>query len=213
VQPKAKAAARRALELDESLAEAHNSLAYVNLNYDWDWIRAEIEFKRSLQLNPGYANAHHWYAHHLLSSARVEEALLESNRALELDPLSPIMNLHLGWHHFYSRQYDDALDLLAKTLELEANYGLAYWYRGLAYEQKHVFSEALRELEKARRLLNGLTTVEANIGHLYAISGRKKEAEKTIARLRKQSSKRYVSPYEIALIFVGLGFGSSLRMA
>lgn len=205
VQPKARAAARRALELDETLAEAHNSLAYVNLNYDWDWVRAETEFKRSLQLNPGYANAHHWYAHHLLSSGRSCEALAESKRALELDPLSPIMNLHLGWHHFYSRQYDDALDQLAKTLELESNFGLAYWYRGLAYEQKHMFPEALQNMEKARKLLNGLTTVEANIGHLYAVSGRKKEAEKTITTLKKQSAKRYVSPYEIALIFVGLG--------
>jgi tetratricopeptide (TPR) repeat protein len=96
VQPKAKAAALRALELDSSLSDAHNSLAYVKLTYDWDWQGAEVEFKRSLELNPGYARGHHWYAHLLLSSGRGDEALAESNRALELDPVSPIINLHLG---------------------------------------------------------------------------------------------------------------------
>ena len=205
VQPKAKAAAKRALELDEMLAEAHNSLAYVHLNYDWDWGKAEEAFRRSLQLNPGYANAHHWYAHHLLSCGREREALAESKRALELDPLSPIMNLHLGWHHYYSRSYDEALEQLAKTLELDSNYGLAYWYRGLAYEQKHMFSEALQELEKARTLLSGLMTVEANIGHLYAISGRMKKAEEITRRLKDFSAKKYVNPYGVALIYVGLG--------
>lgn len=204
VQPKAKAAAMKALELDDSLADAYTSLAYVKLNYDWDWPGAEAEFKRSLHLNPGYANGHHWHAHFLLSSGRLNEAFAESKRALELDVLSPIMNVHLGWHYLYARQYDRALDQLTKTLELDPNYGLAHWYRGLAYQQKGMYSEALRELGKARNLLKHSPIVEADIAHLHAVSGSKTEAESVIARLKKESARRYVNPYAIALIYFGL---------
>lgn len=205
VQPKAKAAAMKALELDDSLADAYTSLAYVKLNFDWDWPGAEVEFKRSLQLNPAYANGHHWRAHLLLSSGRLSEALAESKRALELDVLSPIMNVHLGWHYLYARQYDRALDQLTKTLELDPNYGLAHWYRGLAYQQKGMYTEALRELAKARNLLKHTPIVEADIGHLHAVSGSKTEAESVIAWLKKESARRYVNPFAIALIYVGLG--------
>ena len=205
VQPKAKAAAMKALELDDSLADAHTSLAYVKLNFDWDWPGAEVEFKRSLHLNPGYANGHHWHAHLLLSSGRLSEALAESKRALELDVLSPIMNVHLGWHYLYARQYDRALDQLTKTLELDPNYGLAHWYRGLAYQQKGMYTEALRELTKTRNLLKHSPIVEADIGHLHAVSGSKTEAESVIAWLKKESARRHVNPFAIALIYVGLG--------
>jgi TolB-like protein/DNA-binding winged helix-turn-helix (wHTH) protein/Flp pilus assembly protein TadD len=204
VQPKAKAAALRALELDSSLSDAHNSLAYVKLTYDWDWQGAEAEFKRSLELNPGYAHGHHWYAHLLLSSGRRDEALTESNRALELDPVSPIINLHLGWHYLYTRQYDRALDQLAKTLELDPSYALAHWYRGLAYEQKKMYPEALRELGKAKDLLPGNLAVRSDIGHVYAVSGDKVAAERLIAGLKEESVRRYVNQYELALIYVGL---------
>jgi tetratricopeptide (TPR) repeat protein len=205
VQPKAKAAALRALELDSSLSDAHNSLAYVKLTYDWDWQGGEAEFKRTLELNPGYAHGHHWYAHLLLSSGRRDEALAESNRALELDPVSPIINLHLGWHYLYTRQPDRALDQLAKTLELDPSYALAYWYRGLAYEQKKMYPEALREMGKARDLLRGNLAVQSDIGHVYAVSGDKGAAERVIAGLREESERRYVNQYEVALIYVGLG--------
>ncbi len=205
VQPKAKAAALKALELDSSLSDAHNSLAYVKLNYDWDWHGAEAEFKRSLELNPGYAHGHHWYAHLLFSSGRMDEALAESNRALELDPVSPIINLHLGWHYLYTRQYDRALEQLAKTLELDPSYALAHWYRGLAYEQKKMYPEALSEMGKAKDLLPGNLAVESDIGHVYAVSGDKGAAERVIAGLKEESARRYVNQYELALIYVGLG--------
>ena len=205
VQPKAKAAALKALELDSSLADAHNSLAYVKLNYDWDWSGAEAEFKRSLELNPGYAHGHHWYAHLLFSSGRRDEALAESTRSLELDPLSPILVVHLGWHYLYTRQHDRALDQLAKALELEPSYALAHWYRGLAYEEKKMYPEALRELTKTKDLLPGNLAVQSDIGHLYAVSGNKSEAEKTIARLKQESTRTYVNLYELALIYIGLG--------
>jgi TolB-like protein/Tfp pilus assembly protein PilF len=205
VQPKAKSAALKAIELDDSLAEAHNSLAYVKLNYEWDWPGAEAEFKRSLELNPGYAHAHHWYAHLLLSCGRVSEALAESYRALELDQLSPIMNLHLGWHYLYSGQCDLALDQLTKTLELDPNYGLVYWYLGLVYEQKGMYAEALRELRAAKEVLKSNLNVDADIARVWGISGRRSEAERGIAMLRKESLRRYVNPYQIALIYIGLG--------
>ena len=205
VQPKAKAAALKALELDSSLADAHNSLAYVKLNYDWDWSGAEAEFKRSLELNPGYAHGHHWYAHLLFSSGRRDEALAESTRSLDLDPLSPILVVHLGWHYLYTRQHDRALDQLAKALELEPSYALAHWYRGLAYEEKKMYPEALRELTKTKDLLPGNLAVQSDIGHVYAVSGNKSEAEKTIARLKQESTRTYVNLYELALIYIGLG--------
>jgi TolB-like protein/DNA-binding winged helix-turn-helix (wHTH) protein/Tfp pilus assembly protein PilF len=204
-QPKAKAAALKALELDSSLADAHNSLAFAKLNYDWDWQGAEAEFKRCLELNPGYSHGHHWYAHFLLSSGRLNEALAESARALELDPLSPIINAHLGWHHIYTRQYDRAIEQLTKTLELDPHYGLAFWYRGLAYAQKKMYPEALRELGSARDLLPGNLVLESDIGNVYAVSGNKRAAESVIAELKQESAHRYANPYQIALIYAGLG--------
>lgn len=204
VQPKARAAALKAIALDEGLAEAHNSLAYVMLNYDWDWDGAEAEFMQSLLLNPGYAHAHHWYAHLLLSSGRTPEALAESYRAVELDPLSSIMNLHLGWHYLYSQEYDRALDQLAKTLELDPNYGLAYWYRGLVYEQQGKYDEALQELSHAKDLLKTNLTLDADRARIYAAWGDRSNADRTIAKLSRVSSRRYVNPYQIALIYAGL---------
>lgn len=205
VQPKARSAALKAIELDDALAEAHNSLAYVKLNYEWDWPGAEAEFKRSLQLNPGYEHGHHWYAHLLLSSGRVSEALAESQRGLELGPLCRHMNLHLGWHYLYSRQYTRAVDQLSKTLELEADYGMAYWYRGLSYEQMGMYVDALSEMRRAQEYLKGNLNVDADIGRVCALSGRRSEANRAIARLKKESARRYVNPYQIALICVGLG--------
>ena len=204
VQPKAKAAALKALQLDNSLADAHNSIAYVKLTYDWDWAGAEAEFKRSLALNPGYAHGHHWYAHLLLSSGRRDEALAESNRALELDPVSPIINLHLGWHYLYTAQYDRAIEQLNKTLELDPDYALAHWYLGLAYEQKKDYPKALTEIGRAKDLLPGNLAVLCDIGHVYAVSGDKRSAEHVIAVLQKESAVRYVNQYELALIYIGL---------
>jgi len=194
-----------ALALDSSLSDAHNSLAYVKLTYDWDWQGAEAEFKRSLELNPGYAHGHHWYAHLLLSAGRQDEALAESVRALDLDPVSPIINLHLGWHYLYTKQYDRALEQLAKTLELDPNYALAHWYCGLAYEQKKMYADALREMGRAKNLLPGNLAVQSDIGHVYAVSGDKTNAERVIAGLKTEAERRYVNQYELALIYVGLG--------
>src|SRR6266568_3202290 len=203
--PKAKAAVTKALELDDTLAEAHTSLAYIRLNYDWDWPGAEREFKRAIELNPNYDNAHHWYSHYLMAMGRTEESLRESNRALELDQLGPIMNVHLGWHYFYAHQYDLAIEQFRKTLEMDPNYGLTHWYLGQAYEQKAMYAEAETELRKAKDLLPENVIVEADIGHAYAVSGKRDEARKVIDELKELSRRRYVASYHIALIYTGLG--------
>jgi DNA-binding SARP family transcriptional activator len=203
--PKAKAAAMKALEIDDTLAEAHTSLAYAKQLYDWDWSSSEREFNRALELNPNYANAHHWYSHYLIAAGRTEESLAESERALELDPLGLIINTHLGWHYIYARQYDLAVEQLRKTLELDPGYGLAHWYLGIAYEQKGLYPEAATEFRKSVEFLKGNLIVEANMGHYYAVSGQRKKAQKIIDKLQELSKQRYVSSYEIALIHLGLG--------
>jgi serine/threonine-protein kinase len=203
--PKAKAEAMKALEIDDTLAEAHTSLAYAKQLYDWDWSGSEREFKRALELNPNYANAHHWYSHYLIAVGRNEESLAESKRALELDPLSLIINTHLGWYYIYAHQYDLAIEQLHKTLELDPNYGLTHWYLGLAYEQKRMYPEATAEFSEAMELLKGNLMVKADLGHCYAVSGKRDEAQKIMAELQELSKQRYVSSFEIALIYTGLG--------
>jgi TolB-like protein/DNA-binding winged helix-turn-helix (wHTH) protein/Tfp pilus assembly protein PilF len=203
-QSKALEAAQRAIGLDQSLAEAHSSLAFIKLNYQWDWPGADAEFRRALSLNSGSASAHHWYAHYLISAGRATEAEAESRRALDLDPLNPIINVHLGWHYFYARQYDWALDQFRKTLELDPHYGLAHWYRGLVYEQKGMYGDALSEMRRGKDLLSGNTVVDSDIGHLYAITGNRAAATRILAELEQRRRRAYVSPFEIALIRVGL---------
>ena len=203
--PQAKGAALRALSLDDSLAEAYSSLAYAKLNYDWDWQGAEADFRRALALNPGSAEAHHWYSHLLVSSGRLDESLAESDRALALDQLNPIINVHVGWNRFFARQYDQALLPLARTIELDPNFGLAYWYRGLTYEQQRKYPDALREMRKGAALITGNIVVSADIGHVYAAAGDADAAARVIRELQQESAHRYVSPFEIGLIYVGLG--------
>jgi len=158
-----------------------------------------------LQLNPGYSNAHHWYAHFLLASGRLDEALAESKQALSLDQLSPIINVHLAWHYIYTRQYDKALEQLRKTLELDPNYSLANWYLGWVYEQQAKYSEALQAMRKAQDRLPGNTALVADIGHVYAMSGDSVAAMKVLAQLDESSKRSYVNAFEIALIHLALG--------
>src|SRR2546425_2930415 len=202
--PKAKAAAMKALEMDDTLAEAHTSLAFISLNFDWDWAGAEREFKRAIELNSNYDNAHHWYSHYLMAMGRTQESLAESKRALELDPISLIMNVHLGWHYTNARQYDLATEQLSKALEMDPNYGLGHWYLGLAYEQEGKYSEAENELRKAKDLLKDSEGIAADMGHVYAVSGKKDQALKVIDELKELSKRRYVSSYRLAIIYIGL---------
>jgi len=201
---RAKAAAARALAIDDRLPDAHNSLGFIKLTYDWDFPGSEAEFKRALELDANLANAHHWYAHFLIATGRTGEALVESRRALELDPLNPILNTHLGWHYVMAHDYDRAIAQLLKTLDLDADYGLARWYLGLAYEQERRYAEAIEELKRADDLLQRHVAVEGDLAHVYAVSNDEPAARRLLDDLQETSRQRYVSPFEIALVYLGL---------
>jgi TolB-like protein/Tfp pilus assembly protein PilF len=203
--PKASAAASSALKLNPNLAETHTSLAFIKLTYEWDWAGAEEEFRRAIQLNPNYDNAHHWYSHHLLATGRIEESLAESKRALELDRLGLIINAHLGWHYLYSNEPDLAIEQFERTLELDPSYGLAHWYLGQAFNRKEMYGEALTELKKAKGLLKQNVGVEADIACTNALAGKESAARKILHELNQLSERKYVSSYHFALIYSALG--------
>ncbi|MGH9846730.1 MAG: tetratricopeptide repeat protein [Blastocatellia bacterium] len=201
--PKAKAASTKALELDDKLAEAHTSLAFVSAWYDWDWPAAESEFQRALELNPNYATAHHWYALFLMAMERASEALSEVKRAQEIDPLSLAINRDVGLVYHRARQGDRAIEQYLKTIELDPNFWSAHQHLGWAYEQKAMYEEAIAELHQASAA-GDRTKIWAELGQIYAVSGRRAEAEKVLGELQECAAQRYVSPYEIAIIYAGL---------
>ena len=203
--PEAKAAALKALQIDDTLAEAHTSLAMVHLLYDWDLAGCEREFRRALELDPNYTTAHHWYSHCLLPLGRTEESLAESKRALELEPLQLTVGIHLGWHYFYARQYDQAIEQFRKTLELDPAFANGQRYAAWAYLQKGMHSEAVAALRAALSTLGRNSEIEAELGHTLAVAGRRAEALAMLDGLRHLSATQYVSPYSIALVHVGLG--------
>jgi len=204
VMPKGKAAAVKALELDDSLAEAHNSLAYIHYTYEWNWLAAEKEFKKAIKLNPKYATAHHWYAFKLAAMGRHDDAIAEMKLARELDPLALIINAEVGWAYYFSRQYDQALEQFQKTLEMDSSFGVTYMFLGMAYIQQERFAEAISELRQAVELSGGSLIMKATLGHALGRSGERKAAEKMIEELTK-SSGGHISGYNVALIYAGLG--------
>ena len=205
VMPRAKAAAIKAVEIDDSLAEAHASLGWAKLTHDWAWPDAEREFKRAIELNPGYATAHQSYGEYLLVMGRNEEALAEMRRALDLEPLSLVINAALASTFYYTRQYDQAMEQCRKTIALDANFVQAHIFLGRAYEQKGDYKEAVAELQKALQISEGNTNELAALGHAYAISGKAAEARKILDDLKERSKQTYVQPMWIAGIHIGLG--------
>ncbi|PYI61106.1 MAG: hypothetical protein DMC59_01220 [Verrucomicrobia bacterium] len=204
--PKAKESAIKALALDNTVAEAHASLAHVLMNYDWNWSEAEKEFKRSIELKPDYATAHQWYAiHFLTATGRLEEAVQEMKKALELEPASLVMNTFMGATLYYAGRYDEAIDQCRRTIEMDPNFAVAHWHLGLAYEQEQVFDAAIEEFQKAVSLSGGSPLMKAALGHAYAKSQKKHEANKILDELNELSKQQYVSPYEVATICVALG--------
>jgi TolB-like protein/Tfp pilus assembly protein PilF len=202
----AKRAVIRALELNETLGEAHGSLGFFRFLYDWDFAGAEREFKRALSLSPNYAEAHHWYAIYLANMARHDEADAEARRAVELDPLSLLINMTPALNFYVAREYDQALEQLQKVLEMEPNFLAARSVRGGVLAQKGMYKEAIVEYEKVLELLKGAGTAEASvkalIARVYAKCGKKSEAMKLLEEVTAQGS---ALAYLVAGIYVALG--------
>jgi TolB-like protein/DNA-binding winged helix-turn-helix (wHTH) protein/Flp pilus assembly protein TadD len=203
--PLAKAAAIKALELDSTLGEAHTSLAFCLDVFDWDLESAETEFRRAIELNPGYATAHHWYAWHLSLSGRTDEAIAEMKRAESLDPLSLIINAELAELLLIAHSYDDSIRQSRKTIEMDPNFALAHNQLAQAYLQKGMHDEAIAELQKAIRLSGGSPTCTANLARAYAASGRRAEAVRLLTDLEKLSGPGYSHASEIAVVYAALG--------
>jgi TolB-like protein/DNA-binding winged helix-turn-helix (wHTH) protein/tetratricopeptide (TPR) repeat protein len=203
--PKAKAAAIKALELDSTLGEAHNSLAFVLDAFDWDLDAAGKEFRRAIELNPGYATAHHWYAWHLSLLGRFDEAIAEMRKAENLDPLSLIINADVAELLVIAHHYDESMAQSRKTIEMDPNFALAHNQLAQAYLQKHMYSEAVAELQQAVRLSGNSPTCIANLARAYVASGKRSEAIKLLNDLKKRSISGYSNGSEIATIYASLG--------
>jgi TolB-like protein/DNA-binding winged helix-turn-helix (wHTH) protein/Tfp pilus assembly protein PilF len=203
--PKAKAAAMKALELDDSLSEAHNSLAFCLEGFDWDFGSAEKEFLRAIELNPGYATAHHWYSWHLSLLGRNAEAIAEMRKAENLDPLSLIINADLAELLLIAHLPDESIQQSRKTLEMDANFALAHNQMGQGYLEKHMFGEAIAEIQKAIQLSGGSPTFTANLARAYAASGQKAAAMEQLNDLKKRSASGDPHSSEIAMIYAALG--------
>ncbi|MEK6299285.1 MAG: protein kinase [Acidobacteriota bacterium] len=201
--PKVKAAAQKAIEMDDSLAEAHTSLGAA-YEYEWTWTEAEKQYKRAVELNPNYATAHHWYAAYLASRLRSDEAIREMQRALELDPLSLIVNTSMGRVLYGARQYDRAIEQLKKTLDMDPNFAEAHFQLGMVYEQKRMFDDSAREYQKAADLFNE-PAMKAWVARPYAMSGKKSEAERVLAEVKALAKQKYASPYPMASVYAALG--------
>jgi TolB-like protein/Tfp pilus assembly protein PilF len=202
--PKAKETALRALALDNTLGEAHAALAYVTFFYDWNWVAAEKEYKQAIELNPNDLDAHHYYSHFLMSQGRVEESLSESKRALGLSPFDVLMNLHLAWHYYYARQYDQAFDQIQKTMEMDKRF-VGPW-PGFILEQQGKYAEAIAAFEEQIQLVPaGNSTLMAGLAQAYALSGKSEAARKMIGELQELAKTKYVSSVDIAPIYAGLG--------
>jgi len=196
--PLAKSAAQRALMLDDSLAEASTSLAFSSLLYDWDWSAAESGFARALSINPDYATALHWHAEFLAFKGRIDEALEQSRRALANDPLSPILNVLLGWTQYYARDYDGAIHTLGQTLELAPDLVPAQMWLGLALARRSMYDEAIETLERAVELSDRSPLPLAMLAQTHAAAGQRSEADQLTGELSKMSERIYVPPYHIA---------------
>jgi len=205
--PKAKEAATKAVQLDDSLAEAHTSLAVVKAAYEWEWSGAEREYKRAIELNPGYATAHYWYAFSVLTRlGRFEEAIAEMNRALEFDPFSLIINTNLGWIFYYAHRYDDALEQCRKVLDLDSNFASAHLRMVQAYEQKGMFDDAIAETEKLIPLRREDQPEDIRaLRKAYRTSGAKGYWRQRLGSVQQQMKHHYVSPAFVASIYASLG--------
>ena len=206
VLPKMRAAATRALELDEGLAEAHTALADLQYQFEWDWPGAERRFRRAIELNPNYPTAHQWYATYLTVLNRTEEACAEIRRAEELDPLNPVIAMDVGLTCYYAAgDYSKALEQYQKVLELHPTFGLTYFYIGLAHVGRKDFAQAIPVLEAVKRLAPGEPDPIALLGYAFALTGQRGAAEEALEELKALAKQKYVSALPIAWVYMGLG--------
>jgi TolB-like protein/DNA-binding winged helix-turn-helix (wHTH) protein/Tfp pilus assembly protein PilF len=204
VYPKARAAAMKALELNETVSEAHQTLADVKKLYDWDWVAAEQEYVRAIALKPSNSLAHGQYADYLSRMGRHGEAVAEATRARETDPLSAARSAFLGLILYRARRYDDAMRACRKAIELDPGLPNTYWFLALALEQKGDFSSAITQLEKAVSLSKA-PIYRALLGHAHALAGDRSTALSVVSQLKALSKQHYVSSLDIAVIYTGLG--------
>ena len=198
---KAREAARKALTLDEMLAEPHASLGLLAMNFDWDWATAEKEFRRAIELNPNYPTAHHWYAEFLAAVGRFDESLAQIHRARELDPLSLVINADMGKLLYYSRRYDDALKQLEETVKMDAEFPQAHIWLGSLYSTIGRYGDAIAAFQKVRENSWALGW----LAYVYGISGQRNEAEKILAELERIAAEGPIDPHIMLCVYLGLG--------
>jgi serine/threonine-protein kinase len=203
--PQGKAAAKTALQLDQDLAEARTPLAALLWLHDWQWEEAQTEFNRSLQLGPTYATANHWYAEYAMTMGRHGEAMTRMKKGLDLDPLSLIINVAVGWALYFARRYDEAIEQLRRTVDLDPNYPVTYWILGLLLRKTGCYELAITEGEKGVKLSGGSPLMRAALAHTLGTAGRTKEALEMLDDLTKLAKQKYVAPYFFAGIYIGLG--------
>ena len=204
VYPKAKQAALKALEIDDTLAEPHGALAFVAMLFDWDFGASQREFQRAFDINPNDGLARQRHAVSLAAAGRLDEAVAEAKKAQDADPLSLSTIANTGWISFLARDYDEAIEQCDKAIEMDATFVPAYVYRGMAYEQKGMLDKAIADLETARTLQPG-PALFGSLGHAYAVSGNKAKAKEVLHDLKELADKTYFPAYQIALIHIGLG--------
>ena len=203
--PKGKAAANAALQIDPDLAEAHTPLAAVLWLDDWEWEKAQTEFKRSLELSPTYPTASHWYAEYAMTMGRHKEAMVRIKRSQELDPLSLIISVAVGWAHYFARRYDEAIQQLRRTVDLDPNYPVTYWILGALLRTMGCCEQAITEGRKGVQLSGGSPLMRASLAHTLGVAGRTKEARQILDDLAELAKRKYVAPYYFAGIHIGLG--------
>ena len=203
--PSARAAAERAIAIDDGLAEAHTALAYVKFLYDWDWAGAEVEFRRAIEINPNYATAHQWYGEFLGRLGRIDESLPERKMALTLDPLSPIIRSELGYSYLEARQYDRAIEEFRKATDLYPDFSPAHDFLALAYEYSGLYDQALAECHKAIDPAKSDHFLLTQLAHIYAMSGKRAESRRLLAEITNEPKHRYFPPTYVATVYVALG--------
>jgi eukaryotic-like serine/threonine-protein kinase len=203
--PKAREAVTQALELDHSLGEAHSSFAHLLTHYDWDWTKAKSEHERALELNPTYSSAHHWHSHYLMAMGDAHGSLKESQIALSLDPIDAVLNVHLAWHYYFARQFEEAIDQCNKANRLYPKSIWLSFFSGLAFEQQGKYEEAVAKLQEAITYSRNVSYPISGLAHLFAISGKTDEAMRVVRQLSDLSNHSYVPAYDSAIIYAGLG--------